>query len=360
MDQLADEINVSPRTLDKFMEGGEGLTFLQLRKLATFFGRGTLFFLDPEPVDEQRAHTAHYRTLTGQKPEVSFSVRQLIERVEKQRQLYLALREELPAEDHVNFRAPLFDPQDVDRAAAVVRQWLGLRGVSTFEGYREAVEAKGVLVFRSNGYAGRWQVAKDSSILGFSLYYASCPVIFVRKTQWEQKQTFTLMHELAHLLLHRESSIDDDADMHSAVGHERDANAFAGRLLVPDFALQQINDAARPALVEQYDAWLAPYRRAWGVSGETILRRLLDTGRLSLEQYRGYRTHVAGLKFEDDKGGTREYRHREPKHIFGKTFVKTVMGALAARQIPATKACAYLDGLKLTDLRQLERHLAGV
>jgi hypothetical protein len=43
-----------------------------------------------------------------------------------------------------------------------------------------AVEAKGILVFRSNGYAGRWQIAKESPILGFSLYSDACPVIVVK------------------------------------------------------------------------------------------------------------------------------------------------------------------------------------
>jgi Zn-dependent peptidase ImmA (M78 family) len=42
------------------------------------------------------------------------------------------------------------------------------------------------------------------------------------------------MHELGHVLLHKTSSIDDDADLYSREGHEREANAFAGYLLVPD------------------------------------------------------------------------------------------------------------------------------
>ena len=122
------------------------------------------------------------------------------------------------------------------------------------------------------------------------------------------------MHELGHLMLHRTSSIDDDADMHSHVGHEREANAFAGHLLVPDAHLAQIRDDERPAADEQFDTWLAMYRHAWGVSGEVILRRLLDAGRLPQERYAAYRNYVRGLSFEDDEsGGSRAYRHREPK-----------------------------------------------
>jgi len=342
------------------MDEGIGLTFAQLRKLADYFGRGVLFFLDQGPVDEARAHTVQYRTLTGQKPELPHAVRKLIERVERQRELYLALREDLHTEDYPVFRPIEVRADQPAAAAATVRTWLRLGQANTFDEFRAAVEAKGILVFRSNGYAGRWQIAKESPILGFSLYSNVCPVIVVKKSRTETQQTFTLMHELGHLMLHRASSIDDDADMHSRVGHEREANAFAGHLLVPDAFLAQIRDDEQPAAVEHFDTWLAQYRQRWGVSGEVILRRLLDAGRLPQERYTAYRTHVRDLPFDDDEAtGSRAYRHREPKHIFGDTFVRTVLSALNARRITATKACSYLDGLKLTDLRSLERHVAG-
>ena len=53
------------------------------------------------------------------------------------------------------------------------------------------------------------------------------------------------------------------------------------------------------------------------------------------------------------------YRDREPKNIFGDIFVRTVLNALGSRKITATKACSYLDGLKLADLHSLERYVAG-
>lgn len=360
LEQLADEAGVPRKALNSLFEDGVGLTFSQLRRLADYFGRGVLFFLDPGAVDEQQVHSVQYRTLTNQKPELSPNVRKLIERVERQRELYLALREELHPDDY-----PVFAPVDVagrrpSEAAAVVRQWLALDSVNSFDGFRSAVEAKGILVFRSNGYAGRWQIAKDSPILGFNLYSDICPVIVVKKTSAETQQSFTLMHELGHVLLHRASSIDDAADMQSLQGHEREANSFAGHLLVPGEWLDQIRDDERPATVEQYELWLAPFRQRWGVSVEVILRRLLDAGRLPRDRYTAYRAYVSDREYEDDDGGgNRAYRHREPKHIFGDMFVRTVLSALGARKITATKASSYLDGLKLADLHSLERYVAG-
>ena len=148
--------------------------------------------------------------------------------------------------------------------------------------------------------------------------------------------------------------------MYAHRGRERDANAFAGQVLVPDAFLARIDDTNRPADVAGYDTWLDRECKAWGVSGEVILRRLLDNGRLPQRQYAAYRDWRANLPVPESHSGSRAYRHREPTHIFGDTFVRTVLNALSGRHITLAKASSYLDGLKLNDLHLLERHYAGV
>jgi Zn-dependent peptidase ImmA (M78 family) len=358
--ELATELGIAQASIEKVLAGEDGITFNQLRKIADHFGRGVLFFLDEGPVDETRVHSPAFRTLANQKPELSGKLKLFIERVEKQRDVYLSLREDLDEANLPRFTPPDLPRNDPPAAAAIVRNWLGLRNENTFDSYRAAVEAKGMLVFRSNGYNGKWQIAKENPILGFCLYDEACPVIVVKKVPWEAQQSFTLMHELGHLLLHKHSSIDDEGDMHSHQGQEREANAFAGHLLVPDAFLANLPIADIPDEVAQYDDWLAPYRRAWGVSGEVILRRLLDTRRLSQDRYTAYRQWRAQIQIDQAGGGTRQFRHREPKHIFGDRFVRTVLDALNARSITLAKASSYLDGLKIQDLHQLERHYAGL
>ncbi|EQD55692.1 hypothetical protein B1A_11848, partial [mine drainage metagenome] len=43
-------------------------------------------------VDEAQVHTPQFRTLANQKPELSARIKALIERVERQREVYLSLR----------------------------------------------------------------------------------------------------------------------------------------------------------------------------------------------------------------------------------------------------------------------------
>ena len=358
--ELASELGIAAASMERAMAGQDGMTFNQLRKVAEYFCRGVLFFLEDGPVDEVQVHSLQFRTLANQKPELSAKLKALIKRVEKQRAVYLSLREDLDDNYRPRFSPPNLPGQDPRKAAHIVRQWLNLNDQNSFDTYRTGVEARGVLVFRSNGYNGKWQIAKEDPILGFTLYDPTCPVIVVKKQRWEAKQSFTLMHELGHLLLHKASSIDDEHDLQSHQGRERDANAFAGHLLVPDAFLRSIRDADRPGDVSQYDEWLAQPRKAWGVSGEVILRRLLDTGRLPQSQYAAYRQWRAQPDTQQTDSGSRMYRHREPKHVFGDTFVRTVLDALNARHVTLAKASSYLDSLKIKDLHQLEHYYAGL
>ncbi|ARM31755.1 ImmA/IrrE family metallo-endopeptidase [Prosthecochloris sp. HL-130-GSB] len=357
--ELAAELGIAPGSMDRVFAGEDGMTFNQLRKMANFFGRGILFFLEEGLVDEAQVHTAQFRTLTNQKPEVTPTLKKFIERVERQRDVYLGLLDDLNETERVRFSPPDLQEKPIPEAARIVRAWLGLGGNNDFYSYRTAVEAKGILVFRSNGYSGKWQIPKESPIIGFTLYDPDCPVIVVKKQASERRQTFTLMHELGHLLLHRSSSIDDYVDLDSPRGQERDANFFAGHLLVPDTFLSLIDDSKRPTDVSQFDTWLDMHCKAWGVSCEVILRRLLNAGRLSHGEYAAYRQWHGALNTTQQEGGNRQYRHREPIHVFGDTYVKTVLDALNARQITLSRASSYLDSIKIKDLHSLEHFYAG-
>ena len=360
LDDLAQAIEIAPASLAKVMAGEAGLTFNQLRKLAAFFGRGTLFFMEPGPVNEAKVHSPQFRTLSNQKPELSHRLKLLIERVEQQRAIYLSLRDELDVDDVAAFSPPDLANLSIPVAAKRVREWLGLADRNDFVSYRRAIEARGLLVFRSNGYNGKWQIAKESPILGFSLYDAECPVIVVKKLDAETRQCFTLMHELGHVLLHRASSIDEERDFYSAEGMEQEANAFAGHVLVPDGFLLSIRDDERPRDAAEFDDWLAPQRKAWGVSGEVILRRLKDAGRLSTDAYAAYRQWSQNRVLpQKDDGGSR-HRNREPIHMFGDGYVRTVLDAMYARRITLAKASTYLDNLTIKDLHKLEQFYAGV
>jgi transcriptional regulator with XRE-family HTH domain len=180
---LASELGISVTSMDRVMSDESGITFNQLRNISEYFGRGVLFFLETTPVDEAQVHTPQFRTLANQKPELSTKLKALIERVEKQRAVYLSLREDMDDVDRTWFSPPEIPRQDPREAAQIARRWLGLGDINAFDSYRVALESQGILVFRSNGYNGKWQIAKENPILGFTLYDAACPVIVIKKQE---------------------------------------------------------------------------------------------------------------------------------------------------------------------------------
>lgn len=359
-EELARKAGVSLGTLEKAVVGEIGLTFKQLAGVAEAVGRGVLFFLESSPVQEERVHSPQFRTIANQKPDLSGEVKGLVERVGKLRSVYLDLLDD--DEDRPRFQPPQLIGKSPEQAAGIARKWLKIDGdkKQDFESYRKAVEAAGVLVFLSNGYQGDWKFPKESEVAGFSLYFTDCPVIAIRKQAFKPRQAFTLMHELGHLLLHRNSFIDEEADLYGRRGREREANAFAGHLLVPDQAIALIDDDARPSDVAEYGGWLKKANRKLGVSSEVILRRLLEAGRLNRESYQAYREYIASLPPAERKPGGNRGRDREPLHMFGDRYVRSVLGAVQARHISLSKASGYLDNLKIPDVHKLEKHIAGL
>ncbi|MBM3925749.1 MAG: ImmA/IrrE family metallo-endopeptidase [SAR202 cluster bacterium] len=349
--QLAASVGVPESTINRLF-AGNGITFNNLQKIAEFFGHGVLFFVEQGSVDATAVYTPQFRTILNRKPNLSAKLRRFVRGVEKQREAYLALQEAI-SEPGAAFTPP--DIAGLPNGPQIVRDWLNLSTDNNFSTTRTKIEEKGVLVFLSNGYNGKWQIPKDEPILGFSIYHNYYPVIVVKKES-EQRQLFTLMHELAHLLIHKTSWVDDRFDLESYTGQEQVANALAGRVLVPDAVLGRINDQERPTNVAEYDEWLADIRQERGVSGEVILRRLLDSGRLLQENYTAYRQWKSAVAWEQKEGGNRSYRYREPIHMFGDGFVRTVFEALQAKEITLTKASGYLDNLRIQDVHELERY----
>ena len=355
LESLSHEISVAYATLEKAMQNEAALSVNQLSKIAGYFNRSLLFFLEQDGVQEEQIYSVQFRTINNQKPIHSPKVRALVERVEKQRKVYLNLLNDLGEEVKSDWFPYNLDlTGDIKKVSQVCRKWLGLGTRYTFEDLRQRIESKGLMVIVTNGYKGKWQIDKQNPIRGFSLYYDSLPIIVVKKQRGKGAQAFTLMHELAHLLLHKESMIDEESDLYSYLGKEKQANEFAGNILVPSVFLNQIDIEGLLSLkVNEYDSFLRSYKRNWCVSGEVILIRLLREGRFSQELYNHYREFKKYEVFAESRGN-RQSRFNEPVNIFGKYFVNTVLDSLHSKNITLAKASTYLDNLKIKDIHKLE------
>ena len=363
IDYLSKHIRIAKQTLELAMQNQAVLSVTQLTKIANFFKRNLLFFIDPSEIQEDKIYSIAFRTINNQEPIHSPKLRAFIERIEKQRQVYIELLEDINEEVKQDWKSKLeFNTNDIKQISANIRTWLNLPIKYDFDILRQAVESKGIMVFVSNGYNGKWQIEKNEHVRGFSLYYNILPIIVIQKQVSLGAQAFTLMHELAHLLLHKESAIDNEESFYNYQGKEKEANEFAGNLLIPDNFLNQIDvDSLINLEITQYDEYLKKFKQNWCVSGEAILVRLLINNKISNKYYRSYKNYkkdqVEKMKQVQTGPIPRNYRYREPIKIFGRPFVYTVFDALHNKHITLAKASTYLDNLKISDIRKLEKYV---
>lgn len=363
IETLSTDLKIALRTLEDGLENKKVFSVNQLEKIANYFKRSLLFFLEEDEPQEEEIYSVQFRTINNQKPIHSPKLRGFVEQVEKQRQIYIGLLEDLDEPIKNDWYPNNLDlNQNIKKISLNIREWLGLKLNDDFIAIREAIESKGIMVIVSNGYNGKWQIEKQNPVRGFSLFFETLPIIVIKKQISLGAQTFTLIHELAHLILHKESMIDDDDDFFNYQGKEKEANEFAGNLLIPDSYLNQINVEELCLLdLHEYDSYLINFRKQWSVSNRAILVRLLKNGNISEDIYQNYVTfkNEQVIREANQVSGPipRTYRHREPVNVFGRPFVNAVFDSLHTKKITLAKASTYLDNIKIKDVRQLERYV---
>lgn len=117
----------------------------------------------------------------------------------------------------------------------------------------------------------------DAKISGFVRLDPKMEIILSRSDA-PTRRAFTLAHEIGHYILHRDQ-LENDSSMailyRKPIGGEKDpiekeANAFAATLLVPEFLLRKYHN---------YDLSESQMASIFGVSTEVMHYRLIQTGR---------------------------------------------------------------------------------
>ncbi len=274
------------RILDWEDEAGDFVpTVRQARNLAAFYGRSFLeFFLEAPPSEPERTLIPDFRLYRGAEP--AGDTRELLEAqlwAETQRDNAVDLYSEL-GDDVPRFPETLFttDEANVETIASRVREaihfpitaQIGLnsterKGIPSV--IRTKIESLGVLTLRRSDL-------KRYGVRGFCIASFPLPVI-VFTMESPNAQSFTLAHELAHVLL-RQSAISGsipreggDAAIRKIEGW---CNKFAAAFLIPRRTLLEKYPkpvARRNSIGDDEIASLAAY---FGVSEHAMLVRLVE------------------------------------------------------------------------------------
>ncbi|MBE8182987.1 MAG: ImmA/IrrE family metallo-endopeptidase [Candidatus Portiera sp.] len=145
-----------------------------------------------------------------------------------------------------------------------------------FKLWRNKIEQCGIYVFK--------QPFGNDDYSGFCLYDENNPLIYINNSNNDVRQTFTLFHEVAHLLL-KTGGIDKTKQYHTQGLSNEHAevicNRFAAEFLVPDehFRKEYLN-------LEADDETISNIANVYHVSRYVVLRRYLDCGKITPEFYR--------------------------------------------------------------------------
>ena len=335
-------------------------TYAQLESLAyKVFKRPLAIFFLPAPPDEIQP-TREFRTL----PDADLQTlnADTYVQVRKAHAYQITLKEVFdgrnPGERSIVRDVALDMQLSVETQASSVRKALGISledqlGWKTDEHalkrWREAVEAHGVFVFKAP--------FKQKDISGFCLLDADFPLIYLNNGTTKTRQIFSLLHELAHLLLNVSgiSKFEQSYMSRLPVAErriEQFCNKVAAEILIPsdDFG-QQI--AGLPSDAESMqDHLYANLANRYGVSREAILRRLLDLGRVSQVFYE----QKAKLWASQKKAASGGDWYASQNTYLSDKFAREVIGRHYRNQISVEQASEYL-GIKAKNFAGLEQRI---
>jgi len=288
IEDVAASLKKAPEVVASW-EAGEGVpTFGQLEKMAErLYKRPVALFFFPHPPEEEDP-SSQFRTLPDFElddisPDTSLAVREA-------RSMQLGLREitggSNPAEAKIFRDIRPRVTSSPAQAALDVRDYLGVEistqldwkdTVEAFKAWRSVVEDKGVFVFK--------RAFKQGAVSGFCLDDDEFPVIYINNSTAHARQSFTLFHELAHVLLGFSSLTKSDYPYMLSTTFVDEVevwcNKFATQLLVPrqDFR-ESVASLGNP------ERELRSLAKRYRVSRQVVLRRLLDEGIVSRTEYR--------------------------------------------------------------------------
>lgn len=244
------------------------------------------------------------------------------------------------------------DKDQVRSAAASVRQYFGVSidkqsawGTSdnALKAWRALSEDAGIFVFKHS--------FKQKAISGFCLVDDQFPIIYLNNSTAKTRQIFSLMHELAHLLLKVNAiSKFDPSYVEQLPPKERRieqfCNAFAAEVLMPaeDFAgqIESVNKFDDPAIQR--------LARRYLVSREAILRRVLDR-KLVAQSY--YERKVEQWDREPENGGSGGDYYATQSTYLGERYMQLVFGKHYQGKLSLEQVADYL-GVRAKSVAGLE------
>lgn len=345
------------------IESNEGSPSLaQLRSLAETYRRPLIVLLLDEVPSTFQPLTDYRRLPASNRNVYSPELRDEIKRAIQQRMIYSEISAVMEQEvlelnlPETSGNAPQLANQIRDILKITQEALSNIRdGDVAFSFWRSKIEDLGILVLEASR-------VEMSEMRGFSVADSLPFVIVLNGTDSPRGKIFTLVHELSHLCLRN----DGVCDLHNKPRQRDDlevyCNAVAGMVLVPELFLLNLTVVKRHVVGQ---VWTDTELKAicevvGGASTEAILRRLVDLGRATQDEYEKYRIRAQKVYEEIrkrqrgkmSKGGPPPYWMQLRDR--GRPFVRSVFTAYGEGHLSLSDVTEFV-GLRVKHLEKLQR-----
>lgn len=336
-------------------------SYALLEKLAyTIYKRPMAVFFFPVPPEEPKTNN-EFRTLPESDllqlhPNTRINIRnahayqntlkELFQNVNPEQKPFWKGFELFPHEDieaqasfiRNKFKARIADRQQWPTSEFALKHWIS------------EVEGSGMFVFKNT--------FKQKEISGFCLIDSEFPLIYLNNTTTKTRQIFSLIHEVAHILLgvNGISKFNDEylerlPDTQKII--EIFCNNFAAEVLVPSKDFEELSKQLPFNIDELVDTVIPPLADRYFVSREVILRRFLDQGRVSQTIYENKVTQWNSQVFDNKNRGN---WYNTQNTYLSKRFAQEVVRQHLSHTLPIEKASDFL-GIKTKNFAGIEEKI---
>jgi len=345
--QTSESTGISPKRLVQLETGEKQPTLEELKAFSKTYKRTIATLLLNKPPKEKPLPQDR-RTIDSK--ELGHFHEKTIMAVRKSRALaqsFVELREEMGIPfSTFNLSASIQDnPKEV---AGKIRHLLKLDEIREIENIRDALEAY-IEKIESLGIAVFQLSLTQDYVRGFAIVDDIIPIIGIKRGgEPQHSKTFTLFHELGHILLN-EGAISD-LSLNSQWELEKWCNAFAAEVLVPTSELLQMS------LVQQYNnqgrkIWvkkdLVDLGNHFHLGPLAILRSLLENGLTTKAFYKEKHEKWNKPQFGRAKNPEGRNLAREAVQEKGKTYIGLAFKAFDQNRINIKDLSDFL-GVKLS------------
>jgi Zn-dependent peptidase ImmA (M78 family)/transcriptional regulator with XRE-family HTH domain len=219
--------------------------------------------------------------------------------------------------DAVSVSLPIIsDSSRIIDYAAAIREFFDIKLIEQFKltssrqfylYIRQRIESKGIFVHCFTGVD--IEIAR-----GISIFNDAAPIIGVNDNDRYPAKTFSIIHELVHIIKRQSTLCNDMFASFSSLSDEVFCNAVAGEVLVPTESLNAYFNAKKITVISLDEVELIADR--FSISKEVVIRRLFDTQRFTQDEYDTFANEIRQIFLQERESEKKARQEGRAKPVF--------------------------------------------